>query len=116
MVEVVLSEDAAPWTHTDENLAMLIDRLDYWLLSEYGQWTYDPDDPENKLARAERKKSGMKPPPVPILTPVAQRPPRQAAAARELAERMREQYRTPPEAQTQPGESNIDALDRLLGG
>lgn len=114
MVEHALGHDPDGWSYTDENLAMLIDRLDYWLGSEYAQWTTDPDDQEVKRARAERKRSGKKPPPVPILTPVAKRPPEQAKAARELAEQMRDYYENPPV--TKPGESKIAALDRALGG
>lgn len=101
------------WTYTDENLALLVDRLDYWLSSEYTGWVTDPEDPEVKQARAERKRSGAKPPPVPIVPPVAQRPPEQAKQARELAEKLREMYMTP--AAPKPGESKLDALDKLLG-
>lgn len=62
------------WTHTDENIARLVDREDYWLNSEYRQWTTDPNDPEVKAARAERLRKGTKPPPLPVLFPVAARP------------------------------------------
>lgn len=68
-----------------ENLAMLLDRDDYWLNSEYAQWTTDPDDPEVKAARAQRKRSGIKPPPRPLLAPIALRP-------REIAEVRAKQY------------------------
>lgn len=101
------------WTYTDENLALLVDRLDYWLGSEYAGWVTDPDDPEVKKARAERKKSGVKPPPVPLIIPVAKRPPKHAQAARDRVERLREHYQNPP-VENQ-GESSIKALDRLLG-
>lgn len=113
MIEAATQE---PWSYTDENLAMLIDRLDYWLSSEYTQWTTDPDDPEVKRARAERKKSGEKPPPNPIIIPVAQRPPEQAKAAWEDLVRQREEHeeRSKPQV-VQPGESKINALDAILG-
>lgn len=64
---------------------MLVDRDDYWLNSEYAQWITDPDDPEVKRTRAERKRRGVKPSPVPILPPIACRPP-------DLDEIRREQY------------------------
>ena len=102
------------WSHTDENLANLVDHLAYWLGSEYAGWVTDPDDPEVKKARAERKKSGVKPPPVPLITPVAQRPPQHAKTARERVERLREHYENPPVVE--PGESKISALDKALGG
>lgn len=101
------------WSHTDENLALLVDRLDYWLTNEYSSWVTDPDDPEVKKARAERKKSGKKAPPVPLITPVAQRPPKHAKAARERVIALRDHYEKPPVVE--PGESNMNALDRLLG-
>lgn len=113
MVEHALADKQSEWTHTDENLAMLIDRLDYWLTTEYAGWVTDPDDPEVKRARAERKRSGKKPPPVPIIPPIAKRPPEKAKAVRELADQMRDYYENPPVEK--PGESKMNALDRLLG-
>lgn len=83
-------EQAGEWetqsARDSENLAMLVDRDDYWLNSEYASWTSDPDDPEAKRERARRKRDGIKPPPLPILPPVAMRPP-------ELAAKRAEQYR-----------------------
>ncbi|MCK8671008.1 hypothetical protein M1M07_07735 [Rhodococcus sp. HM1] len=68
-----------------ENLAMLVDRENYWLNSEYSSWVTDPDDPAVKAERARRKKQGIRPAPVPILPPVALRPP-------DLAELRNSQY------------------------
>lgn len=48
--------------------------MDYWLSAVYSQWVTDPEDPEVKRARAERKRAGVKPPPRPIIFPVARRP------------------------------------------
>lgn len=104
------------WSRTDENLAMLIDRLDYWLTSEYSQWVTDPDDPDVKRRREESERSGVKPPPVPIITPVALRPPEWADAVRKQAESLREYFSTPEVARAQPGESKVDTIDRMLGG
>ncbi|MDI9900260.1 hypothetical protein QM716_10375 [Rhodococcus sp. IEGM 1409] len=56
-----------------ENLAMLVDRDDYWLNSEYASWIADPDDKEAQKERERRKREGIKPPPVPVLPPVAKR-------------------------------------------
>ncbi|WP_280389315.1 hypothetical protein [Nocardia wallacei] len=69
-----------------ENLAMLVDRLDFLNTFGYVGDTTDPDDPEVKRERAERKRRGLKPPPVPLLPPVAQRDPELTAA---LVERYR---------------------------
>lgn len=65
------------WTQTDENIARLVDREDYWLNSEYTTWVTDPDDPETKRAREQmkaRRRAGYRPPPTPLLSPVAVRP------------------------------------------
>lgn len=69
-----LVEGLDEWTRTDENIARLVDREDYWLNSEYAGWIHDPDDPDTKRRAAERRKRGIKPPPTPILFPVAARP------------------------------------------
>lgn len=70
---------------------MLVDRDDYWLNSEYASWTSDPDDVEAKAERDRRKKAGIKPPPLPVLPPVACRGPVElAAAAAAFVERRKE--------------------------
>ncbi|MCJ0906226.1 hypothetical protein [Rhodococcus sp. ARC_M6] len=60
-----------------ENIAMLVDRDDYWLNSEYANWVSDPDDKaaeaERKRERERRKREGIKPPPTPVLPPVGKR-------------------------------------------
>ncbi|MFI5504461.1 hypothetical protein ACFLIN_03740 [Corynebacterium kutscheri] len=71
---LVLKIDDLTWSHTDENLAKLIDREHYWLDSEYAQWVFDPEDPEVKQAQARKKQSRVKPPEKPIVPPVASRP------------------------------------------
>ncbi|EOM78096.1 hypothetical protein DW322_11300 [Rhodococcus rhodnii] len=74
-----LLEQAAEWRAQEirdsENVAMLVDRDDFYLNSEYSSWITDPDDPDVKAAQARRKKSKVKPPPAPLLRPVAQREP-----------------------------------------
>lgn len=56
-----------------ENLAMLVDRDDYWLNSEYANWIADPDDKDAQRERDRRKREGIKPPPLPVLPPVGKR-------------------------------------------
>lgn len=114
MIEHLLDTDLE-WSHTDENLAMLIDRLDFWLSTEYTGWITDPEDPEVKRARAERKRSGIKPSPVPLIPPVAKRPPQAAQAAQDRLAILKT-LTTPDSPVQQPGESKIAALDRHLGG
>lgn len=58
-----------------ENIAMLVDRSDFDLNFEYVSGVTDPEDPEVKRERALRAKHGIKAPPLPILAPVAKRPP-----------------------------------------
>ncbi|ART20063.1 hypothetical protein CBE89_00010 [Corynebacterium striatum] len=72
----ILVQKLDEWTDLEENVARILDRLDYWLGTEYTQWTTDPEDPEIKRARAERKRAGYKAPPHPIVFPVAKRPER----------------------------------------
>lgn len=59
-----------------ENLAMLVDRTDFDVNFDYIGAVTDPEDPEVARERALRKKHGIKPPPLPILAPVAQRDPK----------------------------------------
>lgn len=66
---------------------MLVDRENYWLNSEYTSWITDPNDREVREERLRRKRLGIKPPPAPLLPPVAMRPP-------DLAELRRSQYDT----------------------
>ncbi|OZE77227.1 hypothetical protein CH305_18500 [Rhodococcus sp. 15-649-2-2] len=59
-----------------ENIAMLVDRDDFWLHSEYRQWITDPNDPEVKKQREQ----AAKPPPDPLIPPVGQRLERNSSA------------------------------------
>ncbi|NIL77601.1 hypothetical protein [Rhodococcus sp. B10] len=91
-----------------ENLAMLVDRKDYWLTSEYRSWVTDPDDPEVKAERERFKK--VKPSPRPLIPPVAQRHPDITAA---LLQRHRDEsakYAPKAEQPTKP------KLKDLIGG
>lgn len=79
------------WTRTDENIAALVDRDDYYLTAQYRSWITDPSDPEVKREQMRRKRSGKKPPPLPILYPVAQRPEAVAKAHVEIAKQREQQ-------------------------
>ncbi|MHC9669615.1 hypothetical protein ACQX2Y_09415 [Corynebacterium diphtheriae] len=59
---LVLKLDDYEWGYTDENIASLIDREDYWLNAEYQSWTTDPEDPEiKKSPRTTKKIRGQTP-------------------------------------------------------
>ncbi|MEV6555867.1 hypothetical protein AB0M22_09135 [Nocardia sp. NPDC051756] len=91
-----------------ENLAMLVDRTDFDVNFEYVSSTTDHDDPEVVRERALRKKHGIRPPPLPILAPVAQRDP---AITTKLIERYRaaqQPYRIPDDKP----KSKLDLLNR----
>lgn len=90
---------------------MLLDRDDYWLNSEYTQWITDPDDPEVKRAREERKRRGEKSPPNPILAPVALRP-------KDIAEVRHKQYVEALTPKAPPAEQKVTAREfaKLIGG
>ena len=63
----------ADWGHLAENVARIADMLWFWLSSEYASWTADPD--ELDAERRRRKRDGYRPPPEPLVEPVASRPP-----------------------------------------
>lgn len=92
----ILIEGLGRWTRTDENIARLVDREDYWLNSEYSQWITDPDDPDVKAEQARRKALGIKPPPRPIMWPVASRPPEIDAELLQAAITASEKASEPP--------------------
>lgn len=93
------------WTSTDENIARLVDRDDYYLRSMYSQWTHDPDDKEAARERAERKRRGVKPPPEPLVAPVAVRPPKAATEMwHDYLERAKKHI---PETTTEDGRKKV---------
>ncbi|MBY4381874.1 hypothetical protein HQO24_10490 [Rhodococcus fascians] len=94
-----------------ENIAMLVDRKDYWLNSEYRSWVTDPDDPEVKAERERRKREKIKSPPQPILVPVAQRPPEITAALMARYREVSARYAAP-----KAEESKKPRLKDLIGG
>ena len=96
------------------NLADMVDLLSYWLNSEYAKWTYDPDDPANRRARAMEKRHGKpKPPPVPVIPPVAHRPPSVAQVYLQQYEELRAAHAPAPSRVSELVTS--DDFDRALG-
>jgi hypothetical protein len=90
---------------------MLIDRIDYTLNSEYYDRITDPDDPELKAERARREALGIKPPPLPLIPPVALRPEQYHWARLAVYEALVEQYRTPDDT----GQLTVEQYMRLRG-
>lgn len=90
LADLVLGLDS--WTHTDENIARLVDRDDYYLRSMYSQWTTDPEDPEVKREIERRRRHGVKPPPEPLIPPIAERPLKQTVDMWEKYKEMTNKY------------------------
>lgn len=65
------------WSDADENAALLLEWQAHAATVEWQRLTVDPDDPEVKAAREAAKEAGLKPPPVPLIVPMARRPWRQ---------------------------------------
>ncbi|SUA47206.1 Uncharacterised protein [Nocardia africana] len=98
-VAALLEDSAARDTQSardSENIARLVDRLDYAATWEYIGDTTDPDDPEIKREREARKAAGIKPPPRPIFAPVALRDPDVTAELAERAHAEHKKYEVPP--------------------
>ena len=87
--------DLADWSRIADNVARLVDLVDYWLRAEYVKWTADED--EIKAARRNRRK----PPPFPLIPPVASRPP-------SLHQRLQEIY------EARAAEFNVDSESRMV--
>lgn len=83
-----------------ENLAMLVDRLNFGLNLDYVEAVTDPEDPQVKRDRLERKKRGIKPPPLPLLAPIAQRDP---VITAELVARYRDANKPYEVSEPEPG-------------
>ncbi|MFE7799005.1 hypothetical protein [Nocardia sp. NPDC057440] len=111
-----LLEDAeardAQQARDSENLAMLVDRCDFNLNFDYVSGVTDPDDPDVARERALRNKHGIKPPPMPILAPVAQRAPEITA---ELVERFRAAHEPYEIPNPKPG-NKFDLLNKSREG
>lgn len=116
----MLTEGLDDWSRTDENIARLVDRDDYYLNASYNQWITDPNDPELKRRQADRKRAGIKPPPHPVLMPVAARPPelhlRLAATALEQAQGTQPASAPGTADKTNDKKISIRELQRLRSG
>jgi len=66
--------DSAAWGPHEENTARLLDLTEHEVQTSWTDRITDPDDPEVKRERAEAKRRGQKPPPSPLILPVALRP------------------------------------------
>lgn len=102
--------DQADWGYLAENVAQLLDVMNAWFTYEYQNWTADPDEVEAE--RNKRKRAGIKPPPFPLIQPIAARPPSRRDAL--IDEYMHQAAEFRP---SETGERLIstDELDALLG-
>lgn len=108
---VALVHDVRPsWTETDENQALTVDILHYWLEAEYVKWTTSPAEAK-KAARQPRKE----PPPFPIIRPVAHRPKPVHEAAMRRYEQLVERYDTSARPDTDSTEAFRRAMLAALG-
>lgn len=113
--------DRIDWGHLAANVAELVDLMNYQVNADYQQWVTDPDDPAVKADRDYRKKNKIKPPPVPLVPPVAFRPGSVAAEYREAFAELVAKYeptRTPLDGlPTAPGRrwvTSTSEVDRIL--
>jgi len=109
----LLSDGLSHWGPHEENTALLLEAQTYALDLIWADRTTDPDDPDVKRERAQAKKAGVKPPPHPLIPPVAHRPDSLAAQRlREYIEKV-EKYRAGPPPEVKYLSSND--FDRELG-
>jgi hypothetical protein len=101
--------DVWDWTHYAANVAELVDMCTFWLNLEYQKSITDPDDPKVKKA-AKRK-----PPPIPLIAPVAHRPPSVQERYQAAFASLLEQFGSPGE-ETPIGKRWVtsDEFDALL--
>ncbi|GAA2774108.1 hypothetical protein GCM10010470_02440 [Saccharopolyspora taberi] len=107
---------AGGWGWHEENTARLYEALNYWLELAWIDRTTDPDDPEVKRERAEAKRAGIKPPPHPLIPPVALRPSEIADERFQAYLDEVGQYQTKRQEQ-QGGKRQVtsDEFDRIMG-
>ena len=103
LVTLILGHDDY-WGPHEENTARLLEAQAYALDFAWADRTIDPDDPEVKAERARMRK--RKPPPHPIVPPVARRPAK--FAEQRAAEYMAEIQRYAP-----PAQEPVDPFDQL---
>lgn len=105
--------DLAYWDATASNLADLLDVIHAQLSYEYANWTTDPEDPAVKRARAERKRAGLRPPPHPLIPPIAARP--TSVADRKLTEYREMTRQWNPEQEPTSSLVSLDEWESALG-
>ena len=93
------------WGPHEENTARLLEAQSYALEFEYADRTIDPDDPAVKAERAKNKR--RKPPPHPIVPPVAFRP--KKYADERMAEYVEQISKYAPKSDTKP----VDPFEQL---
>lgn len=97
--------DLADWSRLADNVARLVDLVEYWLRAEYAKWTADED--EIQAARRNRRK----PPPFPMIPPVASRPPSLHQRLLDGYEALSSEF----DVDAGPRMVSDDEFDRLLG-
>lgn len=108
---VLLVDDLRPsWSEVDENAAVLVDVLTYWLEAEYVKWTTSPEEAE-RAAKSARKQ----PPPFPLIRPVAHRPPEVHAAAVARYEALVERYDKADGAAVQRQMTADEMIEMFIG-
>lgn len=99
----------ADWGDLAENVARLVDLLDFYITHQYAQWTADPEEVE------AARRSRQKPPPFPLVRPVAARPPslHERLAATHAAQAS--EYTVDPNAPRMVSDDEFDAfIDQFL--
>lgn len=66
--------DDAEWGADEENRAQLLEIQAYQLELGWADRITDPNDPKVKREQAEARRRGIKPPPRPVVPPIARRP------------------------------------------
>jgi hypothetical protein len=109
----LLSDGLSHWGPHEENTALLLEAQHYALELIWADRTTDPDDPKLKRERVQAKRAGIKPPPHPLIPPVAHRP--DTLALQRLQEYLDalEKYRAGPEPEVKYLTSSD--FDRELG-
>lgn len=109
----LLSDGLSHWGPHEENTALLLEAESYALQLAWVDRITDPEDPAVKRERAQAKRAGIKPPPHPLIPPVAHRP--DTLAARRLREYIEavEKYQAGPPPEELYLSSN--EFDRVMG-
>jgi hypothetical protein len=109
----LLTDGLAHWGPHEENTALLLEAQVYALELVWADRITDPDDPAVKRDRLKAKRAGIKPPPHPLIPPIAHRP--DSLAERRLHEYLEaiERYQAGPPPEVKYLTSN--EFDRELG-